>query len=76
MSARLRSSGYIIAKCAELINKQRANIIKIVTIYPKSDLEKYLNGLDQNDILYIKKWEPNGAPIATLDSLPFEDVPF
>ena len=23
-----------------------------------------------------KKGEPNGAPIATLDSLPFEDVPF
>ena len=66
----------VIEKEAELINRKNANVNKIVTIYPKSKIDKYLSKIDNKAILYIKKWDPNGAPIATLDSLPFEDVPF
>ena len=32
-----------------------ANINKIITIYPKSDLDEYVTNLDQQDVLYIKK---------------------
>ena len=39
---------------AELMNRQNARINKIVTIYPKSDLDKYLEGMDEKDILYKK----------------------
>ena len=44
----------VIEKDAELMNKQNAKINKIVTIYPKSYLEKYLEGLDEKDILFKK----------------------
>ena len=40
---------------AELIDKQNANINKIVTIYPKSNIDKYLQGIKDKDVLYIKK---------------------
>jgi len=45
----------VIEKGAELINRQNANINKIVTIYPKSDIDNYLGGLKEKDILFIKK---------------------
>ncbi len=45
----------VIEKGAELINKQNANINKIITIYPKSDVDDYLERLNECDILYIKK---------------------
>lgn len=45
----------VIEKGAELINKQNANINKIVTIYPKSDFDKYLQNLSEDNVLYIKK---------------------
>ncbi len=37
-----------------LIINKKANINKIVTIYPKSNLEKYLEKLDEKEILYKK----------------------
>lgn len=37
-----------------LINNKHANINKIVTMYPKSNLEEYLEKMDQSDILYKK----------------------
>ena len=45
----------VIEKGAELINKKNANINKIVTIYPKSDIENYIRKLNEDDVLYIKK---------------------
>ncbi len=45
----------VIEKGAELINKQNANINKIVTMYPKSDIDNYLKGINEKDIIYIKK---------------------
>ena len=44
----------VIEKDAELMNRQNAKINKIVTIYPKSDLDKYLEGIDETDILFKK----------------------
>jgi len=44
----------VIEKGAPLLNRQNAKINKIVTIYPKSDLDKYLEGLKQQDVLYKK----------------------
>lgn len=44
----------VIEKDAELMNRQNAKINKIVTIYPKSDLDNYLKGMDEKDILYKK----------------------
>ena len=37
-----------------LIVNKNANINKIVTMYPKSNLDEYLNKLDEKDILYKK----------------------
>ena len=37
-----------------LIVNKNANINKIVTIYPKSNLDEYLNKLDEKEILYKK----------------------
>lgn len=37
-----------------LIDNKNAKINKIITIYPKSNLEDYLNKMDENDILYKK----------------------
>ena len=45
----------VIEKGSELINKKNANINKIVTIYPKSKIDSYLDKLNNKDILYIKK---------------------
>lgn len=39
----------------ELINKQNANINKIVTIYPKSDIDAYLLKVNPKNILFKKK---------------------
>lgn len=44
----------VIEKDAELMNRQNAKINKIVTIYPKSDLDKYLEGIDETDIMFKK----------------------
>ena len=38
-----------------LIVNNNANINKIVTIYPKSDIDNYLSKLKNKDILFIKK---------------------
>ena len=40
---------------AGLINNQKANINKIVTIYPKSDFDNYISKVKVDQILYIKK---------------------
>lgn len=48
---------------AGLNANRNANINKLVTLYPKSNLNKLLEHLDKEKIRY-KKWEPNGAPIA------------
>ena len=45
----------VIETGSELINKQNANVNKIVTMYPKSDIDNYLEGFKEKDILYIKK---------------------
>ncbi len=45
----------VIEKGVELVNKQNANVNKIITIYPKSNLNKYILGLKECDVLYIKK---------------------
>ena len=37
-----------------LIVNKKANVNKIVTIYPKSDLEEYLEKFDEKEILYKK----------------------
>ena len=37
-----------------LFNNSNANINKIVTIYPKSELDKYLDNLDNDNILFRK----------------------
>lgn len=39
---------------APLINNANASINKIVTIYPKKDLDKFLKKLEENEILYKK----------------------
>lgn len=39
---------------SSLIDNKNAKINKIVTIYPKSNLDEYLNKLDEKDILYKK----------------------
>lgn len=44
----------VIEKDAPLMNRQKAKINKIVTIYPKSDLDKYLKSLNEKDILFKK----------------------
>lgn len=45
----------VIEKGAKLINMQNANVNKIITIYPKSDIDNYLSRLNTKDVLYIKK---------------------
>ncbi len=40
---------------AGLSNNKNANINKLVTIYPKSELGKYIKSIEANRILYIKK---------------------
>ena len=44
----------IIELNSSLIVNKNANINKIVTIYPKSNLDEYLDKLDEKDILYKK----------------------
>ena len=44
----------VIEKDAPLMNRQNAKINKIVTIYPKSDLDKYLEGIEDKEILFKK----------------------
>ena len=44
---------------ASLVSNQKANINKIVTIYPKSDLDEYIKKIGNNRILYIKKMSTN-----------------
>lgn len=45
----------IIEKNASLILNTKANVNKVVTIYPKDHIESYLKGKKQVNILYIKK---------------------
>lgn len=45
----------IIEVGASLILNSQANINKVVTIYPKSNVDIMLNGLDKKDVLFIKK---------------------
>ena len=40
---------------AGLVTNKNANINKIVTMYPKSDIDNLLNNLNEKDILYKKK---------------------
>lgn len=40
---------------AALANNYSANINKIVTMYPKDDIDNYLSKINQKDIYYIKK---------------------
>ena len=44
----------VIEKDAGLINNQNAKINKIVTMYPRNDLDKYLEGVEDKEILYKK----------------------
>jgi hypothetical protein len=46
---------FIIEVGSGLYANFEANINKIVTIYPKSNVDIMLNGLDSKDVLYIKK---------------------
>ena len=50
----------VIEKEAELINRKNANVNKIVTIYPKSKIDKYLSKIDNKAILYIKNENRTG----------------
>ena len=44
----------VIEKDAGLINNQNAKINKIVTMYPRNDLDKYLEGIEDKEIMYKK----------------------
>ena len=44
----------VIETNAPLLNRQNANINKIVTIYPKSGFDKYLESIKNEDMLYKK----------------------
>ena len=44
-----------------LIKNKKANINKVVTIYPKSNLEDYLEKMNSTDILYKTKKETTGT---------------
>ena len=39
---------------AALENDRNANVNKLVTIYPKNELDKTINNLDKSKILYKK----------------------
>lgn len=45
----------VIEKDSGLITNPFANINKIVTIYPKDELENYMLKINKRDIIYIKK---------------------
>ena len=40
---------------SDLIKKKNANINKLVTMYPKSDVEKIVEKLEPNELLYLNK---------------------
>ena len=44
-----------------LIKNKKANINKVVTMYPKSNLEDYLEKMNSTDILYKTKKETTGT---------------
>ena len=44
----------VLEKGAGLITNKNANINKIVTIYPKSDLDKMIEKAEENNVLYKK----------------------
>lgn len=44
-----------------LIKNKKANINKVVTMYPKSNLEEYLEKMNSTDILYRAKKETTGT---------------
>lgn len=44
-----------------LIKNKKANINKVVTMYPKSNLEDYLEKMNSTDILYRAKKETTGT---------------
>ena len=44
----------VIETNAPLLNKLNAKINKVVTIYPKSNFDKYLEGISEKDLLYKK----------------------
>ena len=76
---------------SNLRGNANASINKLVTLFPRMRVNEYIDSIGTEKIYYLKignkakekprvtrlrKCEPNGATVATLDSLPFEDVPF
>ena len=54
----------IIETSTGIIQNPKVKVNKIITIYPKREIEKLIQSLKPDKVIYIKKWAPIPAPIA------------